>query len=75
MSGNEFKLPDDLGWECNDKVHTCIAAWLTKVARHQAKQNFEGGDEFLLYMEVAIAELSDDVYAIIKQYQTKVKKS
>jgi hypothetical protein len=75
MSGNEFKLPDDLGWKCNDAVHKCIADWLGKVARAQKGYDYDSTEDFKLYMEVAIAELSDDVYAIIKQYQKKVKKS
>lgn len=71
MSGNAFSLPDDLGWQANDEVHKTIADWLIKTGRIQEKRNFVVGGEFRMFMEVAIAELSDDVYTIIKKYQGK----
>lgn len=69
MSGNEFTLPDDLGWECNDEVSKIIADWLTRIGKDREKKNYATGNEFKLYIGVAIAELSDDVYSVIKKYQ------
>jgi hypothetical protein len=71
MSGHEFMLPDELGWTCSDEVHKCIANWLTKVGKEREKRDWTVGNEFRMFMEVAIAELSDDVYSIIKNHQTK----
>lgn len=73
MAEHEFLLPDELGWECNDEVHKAIEDWLTMVAKNREKNGYKIGNEFRLFMTVAIAELSDDVYAIIKKYQVKEK--
>jgi uncharacterized protein YegP (UPF0339 family) len=68
MAKNEFLLPDDLGWACNDEVHKVIADWLQKVSKYWNKQGAPVGNELQMFMTVAIAELSDDVYSVIKKY-------
>lgn len=75
MSGHDFNLPDDLGWACNDEVHKAIADWLTRIGKLREKRGWTTGNEFRMFMEVAIAELSDDIYAIIKKFERKGVKS
>lgn len=71
MAKNEFLLPNELGWQCNDEVAKAIANWLTTVAHHRQKEDWSVGPDFKMFMDVAIAELSDNVYAIIKKYQER----
>lgn len=71
MAKHEFMLPDELGWACNDEVHAVIKNWLTSIAKNREKGGYTVGNEFAMFMGVAIAQLSDDVYATIKKYQEK----
>lgn len=61
MAGNEFLLPNELGWDCNDEMRTRIEKFVKSIK--------DGLPPFVL--EAAQAELSDDLYAIIKKYQEK----
>lgn len=65
MAGNEFNLPDDLGWECNDKISQHIDDWLDNVAKYILK---DGRVDKAMW-QVAKAELMDDIYSIVKEYQ------
>lgn len=66
MPHNDFLLPDDLGWECNDEVSRLIDAWATNLDRDG---QFTPGVPVL--WSVAKAELMDDIYDIIRKYQIK----
>lgn len=61
MAGNEFSLPDDLGWECNDELQKCIDVWAVKAIPILELGAVPPG--------IIKAELIDDMYAIIKKYQ------
>lgn len=67
MSKNDFLLPDELGWDCNDELNALVKSHIKKlesIADGSAqKQGF--------IVDIWIAELLDDTYAIIKKYQTK----
>ena len=60
MAKNDFLLPDELGWECNDKISKYIDEWVKNLTKHQSTP---------WVWPVAKAELMDNVYAIIKEYQ------
>ncbi len=61
---NDFKLPDELGWEANDAIRKVIFEWLHEVTTGKPMTS-------MVMMDVAVAQLSDDVYAAIKKYQKK----
>ena len=62
---HEFLLPDELGWECNDEISAKIDEWMANAIHHLVK----AGDGRKELWEVAKAQLTDDIYAIIKKYQ------
>lgn len=64
---NQFLLPDELGWECNDKISKLIDEWTEYIATF-VKKYPESNYNFGLW-QVAKAQLMDDMYAVIKQYQ------
>lgn len=64
MAKNQFLLPDDLGWKCNDDISKYIDTWARKVPKV-----YDYG-----VWQVSKAELMDNIYAIIKRYQIKVSK-
>lgn len=59
---NEFLLPNELGWVCNDKLQEYVKGWY---ARTEVLTK-EG-----VPLTVSTAELIDNVYAIIKKYQVE----
>lgn len=61
MAGNEFLVPNELGWDCNDEMRARTEKFL---------ESLEKGLNPIV-LEAAKAELSDDLYAIIKKYQEK----
>lgn len=78
MAGNEFLLPNELGWDCNDEIKARINSWLAACSVRQSdimsdiRVSQETRYETLkTFNEVANAELADDIYAIIKKYQEK----
>lgn len=68
MSRNEFLLPNELGWEANDKIGMRLReyanAWATSVM-----ENMNDEQRAHVMSAVLTAEAMDDVYAIIKKYQ------
>lgn len=67
MKKNEFLLPDELGWACNDEISGLMKKKLFKIAQ-LAERNSDDSSNYML-LEVGIAEIIDDMYAIIKKYQ------
>lgn len=70
MGGNDFKLPDQLGWECNDEISKYLDRWMSKTAETTVKSD---GKIDMVIWQVAKAELMDDVFAIITKYQEAKK--
>jgi len=71
MSGHEFSVPDDLGWQCNDEISKAIDQWrnnFVKVMKRIGQDRHGNWD--MATWEVSKAELMDDIYAIIKKYQS-----
>lgn len=67
MPGNDFSLPSDLGWKCNDEISDLIDEWsdnLAKIAKVDDDINFNKG-----LWQVAKAQLMDNIYTVIKKYQ------
>lgn len=64
---NEFLLPDELGWECNDKISEYIDEWAKTYVSFMKKT----GDDNTALWEISKAQLMDNIYAIIKKYQEK----
>jgi hypothetical protein len=64
MQRNDFLLPDELGWECNDEISNAIDLW----AKDCDRADPERTDSKMLW-GVAKAQLMDNIYAIIKKYQ------
>lgn len=71
--GNQFLLPDELGWECNDKVSKLIDKWFNSFVELASKlgKDILDKNEVNMLWEVGKAELMDNMYAVIKKYQTK----
>lgn len=67
MAGNQFLLPDELGWECNDEISACVDKWVNQIS--DAVDSAASSDTKRTVWSVAKAELMDDIYAIIKKYQ------
>jgi hypothetical protein len=63
MSGNGYLLPTDLGWECNDEINAKF-----KEILHQWDVGIKKGDTIFI-TDVLIAQIMDEMYAIIKKYQ------
>lgn len=65
MPENEFLLPDELGWEANDEVTDLVNKSMAKIGENVTG---EGGiDHFTI--SVGVAQMIDDIYALIKKYQ------
>lgn len=64
---NDFLLPNELGWECNDKISKEIDTLLYHFQKRLNKDTPE--EDVVMYWEVLKAQLMDNVYAIIKEYQ------
>jgi len=71
---NDFLLPDELGWECNDEISKYMDKWFNQLISH-AKEILQS-DTVGMYalFQISKAEIMDNIYAIIKKYQTKEKK-
>lgn len=67
MNKAEFLLPDDLGWECNDRISAYIDEWIQNTIKYLSTR-----DSFV--WTVAKAELMDNIYLIIKECQDKEKR-
>lgn len=65
MSGVEFSLPDDLGWECNDEISKYLDNWMLMVGNMLDPMKPVDRE----FWQVSKAELMDNVYSIIKRYQ------
>jgi len=63
----DFLLPDELGWECNDKLSILFGEYAV-VYSTLALRNEMGA------MKACVAEFTDKSYSIIKEYQA-LKKS
>jgi len=70
---NDFILPDDLGWGCNDELSEMMYEYAEKAIEivlkgMTADHNKAGG-----YLTVLTAEYMDNMYAVIKKYQKKAE--
>lgn len=65
---NDFLLLSELGEACSYEVQSIIHDWLDVVSRDSIITEATGA-HFRILMTIAIAELSDEVYAVIKKYQ------
>jgi hypothetical protein len=66
---NEFLLPDELGWQCNDEISDYIDTWIKNFIKHSKDSDTQR--ELYILMEISKAELMDNIYAIIKKYQNE----
>lgn len=66
---NDFLLPNELGWKCNDELSELLSQyafdWSTVLTEYARKDQKSGE---LLAM-VITAEAMDNIYAVIKEYQ------
>ena len=60
---NDFLLPDELGWECNDEINKVFKQHISKLMKYDKTSPW--------MLDVLIANIMDDMYAIIKKYQKK----
>lgn len=67
---HEFLLPDELGWECNDEISKMMHEKFKEFANLSTEMVVDG-----VMLSVLIAELTDEMYAIIKKYQSKKVKA
>ena len=67
MGKNSFLLPDELGWDCNDEIHAWVVDWMGRTAAIYRQQPTK--EEANAIVTICIAELTDNLYAIIKKYQ------
>lgn len=68
MAGNEFLLPEELGWEANDEISELIINRLQKLAKLWEKTGGDPNNSYAL-LKIGVAEIMDDVYKLIKKYQ------
>lgn len=68
MGKHEFILPNELGWECNDEINAMVKEKLNLLADYM-ENGFITKDNINATTNVWIAELMDNMYAIIKRYQ------
>jgi hypothetical protein len=71
MSKNEFLLPDELGWKCNDELGEVIDDWCECIYKVVKKCPNENNRHAL--WSVTKAQLMDNMYAVIKKYQSEKK--
>jgi hypothetical protein len=64
MGKNEFLLPEELGWACNDEISDYLDKWVDMLLEN--KLTIGSG---AMMWSVAKAELMDNIYAIIKNYK------
>lgn len=64
---NDFSLPDDLGWDCNDELSELIIGWLAEFLPKLPP--LQDHNAFTAMTKVGVAQLMDDVYTVIKKYQ------
>lgn len=64
---NQFLLPDELGWDCNDEISELMIDKLAKLAEHVLKAGSTIAKRRMI--KAGVAEIMDEVYAIIKKYQ------
>lgn len=67
MNSNEFLLPDELGWEANDELNALIKKKIERL--QELNETKIDGVRASIHIDVFIAELIDDIYAVIKKYQ------
>jgi len=68
MENNDFLVPDELGWECNNEISTLIDEIMQ---RFEDKTNDLPFHEKVTVWHVTKAELMDNIYAVIRKYQNK----
>lgn len=66
---NEFLLPNELGWECNDELSDLLERWHTDWFTQRQLGKFEAPT--WAQWKVHKATLIDEMYAVIKKYQEK----
>jgi hypothetical protein len=64
---NQFLLPDELGWECNDILSDMLLEYALKattVCLENTEKNYMSA-----MLRVVTAEYMDNMYAVILKYQ------
>lgn len=69
MNRNDFLLPDELGWDCNDELNEIVKDKIKTLENALSMGAIKSG----IYADVWIANLLDDIYAVIKKYQKEQK--